>query len=84
MIGGRIEHLQSRAVATLAYRHNGHVIDLYVLPGDGPTTPVTDVRRGYNVAHWSDASMTLWAVSDMDRDELARFIEAWRRRARSS
>ena len=82
LAGGRIEHLRGSAVATLAYRRDRHVIDLYVWPADGrPRAPEHDVERGFNVVHWSDGAMQYWAVSDVERAQLNQFAALWRARA---
>lgn len=81
LIGGRIEHVRGQAVATLAYSHNRHVLDLFVWPSGAQQQPVRQVRRGFNVVHWADGSMQYWAVSDMDRAEIEAFARAWRQRA---
>jgi len=81
LIGGRIEHVRGQTVATLAYSHNRHVLDLFVWPSDEQQQPVRQVRRGFNVVHWADGSMQYWAVSDMDRAEIEAFARAWQQRA---
>jgi len=81
LIGGRIEHVRGSAVATLAYGHNRHVVDLFVWPSDEHKPPERQLRRGFNVVHWSDGSMQYWAVSDMDRQEIESFTQLWRQRA---
>ena len=70
------------ARATLAYRRDRHVIDLYVWPADGaPRTPEHHVERGFNVVHWADGAMQYWAVSDVERAQLDQFAALWRVRA---
>ena len=81
LVGGRIEHVRGNAVATLAYSRNRHVVDLFVWPSSERTTPVRQVRRGFNVVHWADGSMQYWAVSDMDRQEIESFTRLWQQRA---
>jgi anti-sigma factor RsiW len=70
-------------VATLAYTHNRHVVDVFVWPSSEQQAPVRSVRRGFNVVHWADGSMQYWAVSDMDRDEIEAFARRWQERAAS-
>jgi anti-sigma factor RsiW len=36
------------------------------------------VRQGYNVVHWAQGGMTLWAVSDLEAGQLGEFAEDWR------
>lgn len=80
LIGGRIEHVRGNVVATLAYRSNRHVIDVFVWPSSDRIAPTRSVRRGFNVLHWADGSMQYWAVSDLERTEMERFAQLWRER----
>jgi anti-sigma factor RsiW len=74
LVGGRIDYINGRMVAALVYRHNKHVITLFIWPGDGSTRPIaTSARRGDNLADWSDGAMTYWAISDVAAAELMRF-----------
>jgi anti-sigma factor RsiW len=41
---------------------------------------VRSVRKGFEVLHWSDGSMQVWVVSDLERSELERFAQRWRQR----
>lgn len=80
LIGGRTERVRGNVVAALAYKSNRHVIDVFVWPSDLQAAPVHRVRRGFNVLHWSDGAMQYWAVSDLERAEMARFAQLWRER----
>ena len=73
--------MRGNVVATLAYTHNRHVVDLFIWPSGDHKTPVRSVRRGFNVVHWADGSMQYWAVSDMDREEIDAFTRLWQQRA---
>jgi anti-sigma factor RsiW len=81
LVGGRIEQVRGAAVATLAYTHNRHVVDLFVWPSADQRAPQRLLQRGFNVVHWADGSMQYWAVSDMDREEIESFTRLWRQRA---
>ena len=81
LVGGRIEHVRGNVVATLAYSHNRHVVDLFVWPSSEHAAPARQVRRGFNVVHWADGPMQYWAVSDMDRAEIESFTRLWQQRA---
>ncbi|HUK58203.1 MAG TPA: hypothetical protein VLV50_03150 [Stellaceae bacterium] len=78
LVGGRLDYLGGRAVAALAYEHGKHPINLFVWPvnSDVPA-PAASVREGYNILHWDDGGMSLWAVSDMEKDELEEFRSDW-------
>lgn len=80
LVGGRLDYLAGRPVAALAYRRAQHVIDLYVWPrlsGLDPS-PGSGERSGYNVVRWSQDDMVFWAVSDLNKAELAEFVQRWR------
>ncbi len=79
--GGRLDYLAGRPVAALVYQHDKHLIDLYVWPAanDSPQPPATAQAQGYNLVHWRDGGMALWAVSDLEVAQLREFAEDWRR-----
>lgn len=81
LAGGRIEQVRAQPVAALAYLHQRHVIDVFVWPSTAATPAVMSTRRGFNVLHWADDSMQVWAVSDMERAELSHFAQAWQAHA---
>ena len=66
LIGGRVEYLAGRTVAALVYQRRKHVINLFTWPSDAASEKEGRYsRNGYNELHWSDGSMTYWAVSDV-------------------
>src|SRR5713226_5636000 len=80
LIGGRIEYLGDRNVAALVYRRRQHVINLFTWPSSSP--PVNEshfARNGYNLLHWTDASMTYWLASDIPIGELQQFRSLYSR-----
>jgi anti-sigma factor RsiW len=80
LVGGRLDYVGQRPVAALVYRHNQHVIDLFVLPGDaapGVAPPATS-RQGYALRRWRDGGMTFWAISDLAPEDLDKFELALR------
>lgn len=80
LIGGRLDYLDNKPVAALVYQHDKHLIDLYAWPSPGNTQgPAATQRQGYNVVHWREGGMTLWAVSDLEADLLRQFADDWRR-----
>lgn len=81
LLGGRVEQLRGERVATLAYTSNRHVIDLYVWPSEARSAPVPGMHKGFNLRHWADGSMQYWAVSDVERAEIDRFVRQWQERA---
>lgn len=81
LVGGRLDYLEHRPVATLVYRHRQHMIDLFVWPEQRPgrAAPVRNVsRHGYNVLHWSEGGMAYWAISDLNLADMKAFADSFR------
>lgn len=74
LIGGRIDYLESRVVAALIYRRNGHVINVFIWPASS-SSRVTAVKEGYNLINWTQAGLNFWIVSDLNAVELKEFQE---------
>jgi anti-sigma factor RsiW len=74
LLGGRVDYVDHRPVAALAYRHAGHMVDEFIWPAQASDKAIAlSATRGFNIAHWSRAGMTHWLISDLNRDELSRF-----------
>jgi anti-sigma factor RsiW len=77
LIGGRLDYLNSQPVAAIVYQRRQHFINVFVWPlavahgGDNGEWS----WQGYNLLHWSQAGMTYWAVSDLNRAELQQFVD---------
>jgi len=76
LIGGRLDYLERRDIATLVYRYHEHVIDVFVRP-DTSRAPTSALRtvRGFNVARASGQSMDWLAVSDAEPAVLSAFVQ---------
>jgi anti-sigma factor RsiW len=80
LVGGRLDYLGGRDVAALSYTHGKHVINLMIWPARaGAAEPASTARNGYQVIHWTANGMSLWAVSDVERDQLEMFVQDWQR-----
>jgi anti-sigma factor RsiW len=76
LMGGRVDYIGEHTVAALVYQSRKHVITLFIWPSDGPAKPMTmSVRRGDNLAQWSDGAMTYWTISDVAAPELMDFTK---------
>ena len=75
LVGGRLDYVQDRAVAALVYRRGGHTINVFVLPGQDASRAASGLTadHGFQVARWTQAGMRFWAVSDLSREEMAKF-----------
>ena len=74
LVGGRLDQLDGRPVATLVYRYREHTIDVFVRP-EPIQAPVLVTKRGFNVAHRTGSAMDWLAVSDVSPDVLSAFTE---------
>jgi anti-sigma factor RsiW len=79
LAGGRLDYAGGREVAALVYRHNAHVINVFIMPSrQRPTIGLTRAHRtSYSVVHWSRGGLECWAVSDVEPAELDRFRSAF-------
>jgi anti-sigma factor RsiW len=75
LIGGRLDYINGQPVASIVYRRRKHVINLFV--GEPLGVAVRGVKdesvQGFNIRHWREAGLDLWAVSDIDAGELDEF-----------
>jgi anti-sigma factor (TIGR02949 family) len=75
LIGGRLDYVNQRPVAGLAYRHGKHLVNLFVWPDDArhdTAAKMTEVH-GFQLLRWSHGGMAYTAVSDMNAHELLEF-----------
>src|SRR6266478_6814196 len=76
LIGGRLDYLERRNVATLVYRYGEHTIDVFVRPNTSRVrASALRTVRGFNVARARGASMDWLAVSDAEPAELSAFVQ---------
>jgi anti-sigma factor RsiW len=78
LVGGRLDYVNDRTVAALVYRRGSHVINVFAMPArDGRTVaPELAMRQGFLLAQWQAGGMRFWAVSDIAREEMDRFVTA--------
>jgi anti-sigma factor RsiW len=79
LIGGRLDYLDSHAVAALVFQRHQHIINLFIWPvheSDAKPFAVAPIQ-GYHSIHWSAAGMTFWAVSDLNQKELMEFVQTF-------
>jgi len=81
LVGGRLDYLDGKTVATLVYQRNKHPINLFITPAPTSrnTSPTVVTRRGYNVISWTNSGMKYWAVSDLNQAELRQFTGLFER-----
>ena len=84
LVGGRLDYLDSRPVATLIYQRRKHFINLFVWPTESNAAKATKTisRQGYHLLHWADSDFNYWAVSDVNADELQTFKQGFEEQTR--
>ncbi len=79
LAGGRIDVVGGKAVPTLVYHHDQHVISVTVVPRTAGVSEGEDHRDGYTVRYWSVGDLTYWLVSDLDAAALHTFETLFRK-----
>jgi anti-sigma factor RsiW len=77
LLGARVEKVRGVQTAVLSYAKDKHIISVYIWPSSDVEISQAMRRNGFNVRQWNQTDMQLWAVSDVDANELARFVEVW-------
>ncbi len=78
LVGGRLDYLPDGPIAAVVYRHDKHVLNLFVRPASGTERgkfPKTASRQGYNCVSWIQNGTRYWAVSDLSEADLRQFME---------
>jgi len=77
LLGGRLDYVDAKPVAAIVYRRRVHIINLFCAPapGAGDRAAAMESLHGFNVRRWRENGLSLWAVSDINADELAEFGE---------
>ena len=75
LLGGRLDYVDGRSVAVLAYGRRQHVINVFLWPAARGTSgaPKTSDRQGYHLLHWTTPDYTYWVASDLGLGELNDF-----------
>ncbi len=75
LLGGRLDYLQQRPAAALAYRRRAHVINVFIWPShmEGDTALKRQSYQGYHIVRWRKAGLEYWLVSDLNVAELMGF-----------
>ena len=74
LVGGRLDYAGAERLPVLVYRHDKHLIDVFVLPAGAAIAPDETVARdGYTLMAAIRDGAHMAVVSDLDRAELAKF-----------
>ena len=75
LLGGRVDVIGNRPVATIVYKHAAHTVSLTTLR-PGQAVPDQTIS-GYNVRSWSDGNFTYVAAGDLPSADLVVFEHAF-------
>jgi anti-sigma factor RsiW len=77
LIGGRLDYIDGKVVASIVYRRRTHVINLFVAQEAASTDHRAKLEtiQGFNIWRWSAQGLEFFAVSDVNADELQEFVE---------
>jgi anti-sigma factor RsiW len=80
LIGGRLDYIDGKTVASVVYRRRTHVINLFVAQGAALAhqRTKTETMQGFNIQRWSAQGLEFFAVSDLNADDLQEFVEKFR------
>jgi anti-sigma factor RsiW len=76
LVGSRLDYVNGRTVAALAYARRQHLINVYIWPAtsDASARSVQRERQGYNLMSWTTPDYQYWAVSDVSAADLHDFV----------
>jgi anti-sigma factor RsiW len=77
LVGGRLDYLDGRTVSALVYRHNQHVINVFVWPANRRDTGKTtrEDRHGYHLIDRDVNGLCYFMVSDLNPIELSQLAD---------
>ncbi|HEY4139885.1 MAG TPA: anti-sigma factor [Pseudolabrys sp.] len=75
LLGGRLDYVDAKPVAAIVYRRRIHVINLFCAPAPASArrSATMESLHGFNVRSWTENGLSLWAVSDINPEELTEF-----------
>jgi anti-sigma factor RsiW len=79
LVGGRLDRVNGRTTAVLVYKRRLHIIHVFVWPA-GEGARATDARtlHGFHERHWTSGDLSVWAVSDVNDEDLMTFAERFK------
>jgi anti-sigma factor RsiW len=85
LLGGRVDVIQNRAVATLVYKNDRDVVALFCWPPKNEHLTQGDYDiEGYHVCTWSNAECNYILISKLNGRETDDFVDSFRDHLQSS
>ena len=75
LVGGRVDYIDGRNVASVVYKRRQHVINVFSWPSsdDRDLAPQVSSSHGYNLIHARRNGEEVWLASDLNLGELREF-----------
>jgi anti-sigma factor RsiW len=84
LVGGRVDAIENRSVATLVYKHDQDVVSLFCWPPDKEHLSSSERSMdGYRVSTWSNAQCNYVLVSKLSNRAMHDFMDSFRVRIQS-
>jgi anti-sigma factor RsiW len=84
LVGGRVDVIDNRSVATLVYKHDQDVVSLFCWPPDKEHLSTSErAIEGYRVSTWSNAQCNYVLVSKLSNRAMHDFMDSFRVRIQS-
>ena len=84
LVGGRVDVIENRSVATLVYKHDNDVVSLFCWPPDKEHLSASERSiDGYRVSTWSNAQCNYVLVSKLSNQAMHQFVDSFRVRIQS-
>lgn len=75
LLGGRLDYVADRPVASVVYARRQHIINVFSWPTAAPDQAISSsASHGYNLLHWRAHGVEQWVVSDVNPAELRTFV----------
>jgi anti-sigma factor RsiW len=79
LLGGRVDRIQNRSVATLVYKHDKDVVTLFCWSPKKEQLSKSDRSiEGYRVSTWSNAQCNYILVSKLSNRAMDEFVDSFR------
>ena len=86
LIGGRLDYVDHHNVAAIVFRHNAHVINVFVWPADrnlsgafSAAMQPTVKQQGYTLRYWQEEAFRFAAITDASTETLIEFEAIYRK-----
>jgi anti-sigma factor RsiW len=84
LVGGRVDVIENRSVATLVYKRDKDIVSLFCWPPDKEHLSTSERSiEGYRVATWSNAQCNYVLVSELSDRAMHQFVDSFRVRVQS-